>query len=114
MEDVECVRGHAAPAQLVCRDAEVAELELLALADEDVERREVTVQRLATVEGVERAQDRRDLPPNEAFGLRAALGEPRAEIAVLRILHREAVSHLVAIRLGETVEDTKRPVLASE
>src|SRR5438094_970764 len=43
VEDVERVRGDAAPAELVRGDAEVAELQLLVLTDEDVERREVAV-----------------------------------------------------------------------
>src|SRR5690242_2648572 len=54
VEDVERVRGDAAAAELVRRDAEVAELELLILADEDVEWREVAVQCLPSMQRVER------------------------------------------------------------
>ena len=53
VERVERVGGDAAPAELMRRDAEVAELQPLALADEDVERREIAVQRLPAVQRVE-------------------------------------------------------------
>src|ERR1043166_3928689 len=91
VEDVERVGRDAAPAQLMCRDAEVAELELFVFADEDVERREVAMKRLAAMDRVEGAQNRRDLTPNESFGLRARAGEPLTQIAVLGILHGKAV-----------------------
>src|SRR5690349_17762156 len=57
VEHVERVRGDAAPTQLVGRDAEVAELELLVLADEDIERREIAVERLAAMQRIERAEN---------------------------------------------------------
>src|SRR5690348_3891627 len=50
VEDVERVGCDAAPAQLMRRDAEVAELELFVLADEDIEWREVAMKRLAAVD----------------------------------------------------------------
>src|SRR6266576_3225669 len=43
---VERIGGHAAAARLMRRDAEVAELQALVLADEDVEGREVAMQRV--------------------------------------------------------------------
>ena len=46
---VERVGGDTAPVELVRRDAEVAELQLLAFTDEDVERREVAMQRLPSM-----------------------------------------------------------------
>src|SRR6185503_17244304 len=46
-EDVERVSGDTAATELVGRDAEVAQLQLLAFADEDVERREIAVQSLS-------------------------------------------------------------------
>ena len=49
IEEIERVGGHAPAAELVRRDAEVADLELLVGAHEDVERREIAMQRLAAV-----------------------------------------------------------------
>ena len=57
---------------------------------------------------------RGDLAPNEALRLRAFLREPGAEVAVLGVLHREAVAHARAFDLGEPVEDAQRPRLAAE
>src|SRR5947209_15555894 len=54
VEDVERVGGDAPATQLMRRDAEVTELELLVLADENVEWRAVAVQRLSPVQRIER------------------------------------------------------------
>src|SRR5262249_50548604 len=114
VERIERFRRDAAPAELMRRDAEVAELELLVLADEHVERREVAVKGLTAMQGVERLQNRGDLAANEALGLRSLASEPRAEVAVLRILHRETVSHARPLALGEAVEDAQRARLTRE
>src|SRR5687767_12833967 len=57
VEQVERVSGDAARVQLVCGDAKVAELELLIFTNEDVERREVTMQYMPAMQRVERAED---------------------------------------------------------
>src|ERR1700730_5808104 len=57
VEHVERVGGDAALAALVHCDAEVAQLELLVLAHEDVERREIAMQGLASVQDIERLKD---------------------------------------------------------
>src|ERR1051325_6357732 len=113
-ERVERVRGDAAAAGLVGRDAEVAELQAFVLAHEDVEGREVAVQRLAAMQHVERLQDRGDLLAHEALGLRAFLCEPAAEIAVLGVLHDEAVARARRLDVDEAVEDLQRARLAAE
>src|SRR5712691_4378788 len=103
VEHVERVRGDATLAALVHRDAEVAQFQLLVLADEDVERREIAMERLAAVEDIERLKDCGDLTPNEALGLRALLLEPDAQVAVHRVLQRDAVPCSAVLDLGEPI-----------
>src|SRR6266550_9416712 len=105
VEQVESVGGDATMAELVGRDPEVAELQLLLVAHEDVERREVPVQRLSPVQPIEDPQDARQLAPHEALGLGPFALEPRAEVAMLRILHDEAVARAGTIDADEAVED---------
>ena len=62
------VRGDAAPVALLPDDAEVAELEAAAVADEDVDRREVAVQQLAAMQLAEHVEDAGDLAPRGRFG----------------------------------------------
>src|SRR2546425_3536737 len=104
IERVERVGGHTVAIALMPGDAEVAELELFLLAHEHVEGREVAMQRLPAMQRVERAEERGDFAAHEALRLRATLLEPRADVAVLCILHHHAVAHAVAIDLGEPVE----------
>src|SRR3954462_11278807 len=113
-ERIERISGDSALVALVGGDAEIAELELLVLADEDVERSEVAVHRLATVQSVERLEDGRDLAAHEALGLASFALQPDAEISVCRILQRDAVSHAHAGLLGESVKDTQRARLAKQ
>src|SRR5688572_1415134 len=96
------------------RDAEVPELQLLALAHENVEWREITMQRLTAVQCVERAEDRRELPANESLGLRSVFTQPDAKIAVFGVFDREAVPHPPVTRFSEAIEHAKRSVLTSE
>ena len=67
IERIERLRCHATPAELMRRDAEVAELELLVLADEDIERREVAMKRLAPMQLRENLQDAGNLAPRVRF-----------------------------------------------
>src|SRR6185437_9133893 len=97
VEQIEGIRGDAAPSNLMRRDAEIAELEPVPPAHEHVERRQVAMQRLATVQPVQRAEHARDLATDEALGLRSVFAEPCADIAVFGVLHRQAVAHLPAI-----------------
>src|SRR5439155_13054539 len=88
------VRGDAAPVALLAHDAEVAELQMPVVADEDVQRREVAMQRLPAVQLAEDAEDAGDLAARGR--LRPALAaarEKRAQVAVARVLEREAVQH---------------------
>src|SRR2546423_8224452 len=114
VEHVERIGGDPAAAELVRRDAEVAKLQLLVLADEHVERREVAMQRLSAVQGIERLEHRRDLSAHEALRLRALLPEPCAEIPVLRVFHRETVAHARTVDDREPVEDAQRARLTLE
>src|SRR4051794_37753085 len=89
IEWVERFRRHAAPAHLMRRDTEVAELERLVRAHEHVERREVAMQRLSSMQRVERSEYARDLAANEALRLRSLPREPRAQVSVRGVLHGE-------------------------
>src|SRR5262249_9467593 len=114
VERIERFRRDAAPAELMRRDAEVAELELLVLADENVEWREIPVQCLPAVQRIEGLQDRGDLASNESLGLRSLAREPCAEVPVLGVLHGETVAHARPFALGESVEDAQRTRLTRE
>src|SRR5689334_568737 len=104
IERIECVGGDAAMTHLMCRDAEVAQLELLVLADEDVERREVAMESLAPMQCVERAQDGGDLASDEALRLCAFFAQPYTKVAVDGVLDHHAVA-------GATVDDLHEPVV---
>src|SRR6202011_1871586 len=84
------------------------------LTDENVERRKIAMQRLAAVQDVERLEDCGDLTPNEALGLRAILLEPDTQVAVRRVLQRDAVARSPVLYLGEPVEHAQRARLAEE
>src|SRR5512146_962096 len=114
VKQVEGIGSDASASDLVRRNAAVAELEPVPLADKDVERCEITMQRLAAVQRVQRAQHARDLAADEALGLGTVLTQPRPEIAVLRVLHGEAVAHPTAIDFGKPVVHAKRSILAGE
>ena len=84
----------AAPIALLPDDAEVAELEAAAVADEDVDRRQVAVQELAAVQFAEDLEDARNLASRGGLGpLAVVASQERAQIAVTRVLEREAVEH---------------------
>src|SRR5689334_18553858 len=93
VEGIERFCRHAAAAHLVRRNPEVAELELLVLAHENVEWCEIAMQRLALVQCVERLENRGNLAPDESLGLWALLREPCAEVTVFGVFHGEAISH---------------------
>src|SRR5256886_9745618 len=52
-------------------DPKVAQFQLLAFADENIERCEITMQRLAAVQYIQRVQDRRDLASDKSLRLRS-------------------------------------------
>jgi hypothetical protein len=83
---------HTALVALLAHDAEVAELEALPLAHEDVHRREVAVEQVTAVELAENLQDARNLAahPRLAPTERPARQESR-QVAVARVLEREVV-----------------------
>src|SRR4029079_17414370 len=114
MEKTERVGGITAGIELVRRNAEVAELQPLAVAHENVEGRQVSMERLSSMQCIEGSQDCRDLTANESLRLGAVLVEPHSEIAELGVFDHEAVAHLVAVHFGEAIEDAKRPVFARE
>ena len=114
LEGIERVRGDTAPARLVGGDAEVAELERLVLADEDVEGREIAVHRLAAVHDIEGPQDRGDLVADEPLRLRAALPQPRREVPVLGVFHDQAIAGPSRFGFDKPVKDAEGPGLAIE
>ena len=114
VENVERVRGDAPRASLVHRDAEVAKLQLLVLANEDVERCKITMHRLPAVQNVERTENRRDLTPHEPLGLRALTLQPHPEVAMRRVLQCHAITRASAIDFHEPVEHSERPRLAEQ
>src|SRR5258706_6986920 len=65
IEQVERVGGDTALTALVHRDPEVAQLQLLVLADEDVERREIAMECLSSVQDIERLEDCGNLASHE-------------------------------------------------
>ena len=69
---------------------------------------------LPAMQRVQRTQYRRDLSANISLGLRAMLIEPRAEVAVFRVLDDEAIAHVIAIHFGEAIENAKRSFLSRE
>src|SRR6266705_1888296 len=73
VEHVECIGSDAARTSLMHGDAKVTELQLLIFADENIEWREIAMHRLATVQNVERTEDRGNFAPNEPLGLRTLL-----------------------------------------
>jgi len=95
-------------------DAEVSELEVLALAHEHIERSEIAVQRLTTVQRIERSENRRELTSDEALALRALSRQPGTEVTVLGVLHHQAVTHSRSFNLGEAIEDAQRSWLSRE
>ena len=103
-------RGDAAPVALLADDAEVAELQLPPVADEHVHRRQVAMQQLAAVQLAEHLEDAGDLAPRRRLGPRLpARCRKRAEIAVARVLERQAVEHLaVGAHQREAIEDADR------
>src|SRR3954463_2371983 len=114
VKDVERVRGDSTRIDLMGRDAEVSELELLAIADEDVERSKISVQCLSAMQSVKRGKDSSELTPYESLGLRSAPLEPGAQVTVLRVLDRKAISQAAIVRFGKAVVDAKRPLVGPE
>ena len=112
VEQVERIGSNPSMAELVRRDPKVAKLQLLAFAHEDVERRQVAVERLSPMQHIEDRQDSRQLAADEALGLRSLAREPRAEIAVFRILHDEAITRARTVDDDEPVENSQRAGLA--
>src|SRR6266404_4761474 len=111
---VESVRGNTTLTEMVGRDAEVAQLQLLILTNENVERREVAMHCLAEVQHIESSEDRGDLASDEAFRLWALAREPGPEISVHCVLHSDAIARTAIIDLGEPVEDAQCARLAEE
>jgi hypothetical protein len=72
------------------------------------------VQRLPSMDRVERLQDGGNLPPNDALGKRAPPPEPRREVPMLSELHGEAIAHVRPIHVHEPVVDTKRTRLGRQ
>ena len=89
-------------------DAKVSELERLVLADEDIERGEISVHRLPPVQNAEWPQDSGDLAPHESFGLCALLLEPDAEVSMHRVLEGDAIARALSIDLHESIVDAQR------
>src|SRR5262249_44116589 len=99
---VERPGGDPAAVTLLPDDAEVAELEAIAVAHEDIERREIAVEHLSAMEFAEHLEHARDLTPSVPFGeaFARALKEC-AQIAVRRVLEDEAVQHLTRTAVAQ-------------
>ena len=108
VEHVERVGSDTATGELVCGNTKIAELELLVCAHEDIERREVSVQRLTAMQRVEDGQDPGDLAADEALRLRPLAREPGAEVSMHRILHGQAVARAGTVGDHESVEHAQR------
>src|ERR1700675_1171004 len=91
-KNVEGVRGNATVTELVGRDAEIAQLQLLILTHKNVERREVAMHCLPQVQHIESSEYCGDLAPDEAFRLWAIAREPGTEISVHCVLHGDAIA----------------------
>src|SRR5690606_15648790 len=90
-------------------DAEVAQLEAMALTDEDVERREIPMEVLATMQFAEHLENAGHLAADGGLGPRIRVArEKRAQVAVRCVLERKAVEHryrrAAAARERECVE----------
>ncbi len=108
-------RSDAAAIALLLHDAEIAELELMAVADEDVERRQVAMEQLTTMQLAEDVEDSRDLAPGGL--LRPAAGmasQVRAQIAETRVLEGEAIAHPALRQHRKRVENADRPRMLVE
>ncbi len=114
VEHVESVGGDAATVELVGGNAEIAQLELLALAHEHVERRQVAVQRLPAMQRVEHGEDPGDLAPHETLRLWPLELEPGAQIAVHGEFHGQAIARARTVGDDEPVEHAQRARLAVE
>src|SRR2546423_7664094 len=69
---------------------------------------------LPAVQNVEGTEDRGKFTTHESLGLRALLGQPHTEVAVHRVLQRDAISGSPILHLCESVVDTQRAWLAEE
>ena len=110
-QGVHGARRDPPPVALLPDDPEIPELQTPAVADEDVQRCEVAVERLAAVQLSKHLEDTRDFASRG--GLRPPLGgagQEGAQVAVARVLEREAVQHLsVGAHQRKRVEDANRP-----
>src|SRR5262245_59172243 len=90
-------RGDTAPIALLAHDPEVPQLQMAAIADEDVQWREIAVERVTAVQLAEDFEDTGDLAPGDRLvpALRLAR-EEGAEIAVARVFERQAVEDFTA------------------
>jgi hypothetical protein len=95
-------------------DSEVTQLQLLVLAYENIERRQIAMHGLAAMQGVERAEDGGDLATHKTLRLRSFSSEPAAQIPVLGVFHRETVSHSRAVDDGKTVQHPQSARLAAD
>src|SRR5262245_37320814 len=110
------VRRDAAAIALLTNDPEVAELEMTAVADEDIERREIAMERVAAVQLAEDLEDARNLATRDRFvpSLRAAR-EKGAEIAVACVLEGQAVQDgAVPTHQRKVIEHANRTRMAVE
>ena len=91
-ERIQGVGGDAAAVRLLASDPEIPELEMTALADEHVERRQVPVHRLPAVKPVEHLEDSRDFAPGDSLRKRRLPAlQVGAQITMARVLEDEAV-----------------------
>src|SRR4029453_5949667 len=105
-----------APVALLADDAEVAELQLAALADEHVHWREITVQQLAAVQLPAPLEDARDAAPGRGVRPRlAGLVQERAEVTEAGVLEREVIEHAaVGPHQRKSIEHLHGPRMAPE
>jgi hypothetical protein len=103
------VRSTPASSGAVSNDAEVAQLQTIALAHEHVQRRQVAVERLAAMQLAQDLEDAGDFTASVPLCPRfAGLREEGAQVAVARVLEGQAVRDSVAACQRERVVHANR------
>src|SRR4051812_40719703 len=112
IEQIERIGRHTTLAALMYGDAEIAELQLLVLADEHVEWCEIAVHCLPLVQDIEGTEDRGELAPNETLRLGAGSRQPDAEVAMHRVLERDTIARFSVLHFRESIEHPERARLS--
>src|SRR5689334_19935037 len=66
------------------------------------------MQRLSAMQRVKGAENRRYLAAHESLRLRALSTEPRRQVPMLGVLHRQAIARVLSLVYGEPIDDGQR------